>query len=299
MVCLALVVVTGALLTGCKGKDDAEASDNKKPLVLTTFTVIKDLAQNVAGDHLQVESITNPDEEIHNYNPKPEDIKRVEKAQLVLNNGLGLERWFEKFMQHTKAKSVEISKGVTPIPIASGDYKGKANPHAWMSPKEAQIYIKNIVKAFSQFDPAHAADYEKNGAAYGKKIAQIGTEAEAQLAKLPSEQRVLVTCEGAFSYLARDTGLKEKYLWAVNAEGALTPKDVSELENYVKANRVPAVFCESTGDNRMKSIVEATGAKFGGVLYVDSLSGTDGPVPTYLDLLKYDADLIVKAMAQK
>jgi periplasmic solute binding protein len=121
----------------------------------------------------------------------------------------------------------------------------------------------------------------------------------ATLASVPREKRALVTCEGAFSYLARDFGLEERYLWAVNAEGALTPKGVAEVENFVKSRKIPAVFCESTVEGKMKPIVESTDAVYGGTLYVDSLSKAGGPVPSYLDLLRYDSQKIARGLARK
>lgn len=273
-------------------------SSQEKPLVLTTFTILQDMAQNVAGDHLRVVSITNPGEEIHDYTPSPEDIKKAEKAKLILNNGFGLERWFKKLVANSNAKTVKLSKGVKPISIVGGEYDGNPNPHAWMSPSDGEIYVKNIRDAFIALDPKHKADYESNAAKYSAKIRAVGQEMENKLAHLPQKSRVLVTCEGAFSYLARDAKMAEKYLWPVNSEGALTPKGVAEVENYVKENKVPAVFCESTVGNKMGPIVEATGAKFGGTLYVDSLSDKNGPVPTYLDLLKFDAKTITTAMTE-
>lgn len=274
-----------------------ETGESDKPLVLTTFTVIADMAQNVAGDRLDVVSITKPDAEIHDYQPTPDDVKKAEKAQLILNNGLGLERWFEKFVANSSAKTVVLSEGVEPIAIAEGEYEGKPNPHAWMSPASGEQYVQNIVKAFSELDPEGKEVYERNGEAYAAQIRAVGEQMEERLQTLDSDQRALVTCEGAFSYLARDADLTEQYLWAVNAEGALTPSRVAQVEDFVRGNHVPAVFCESTVGDKMKPIVESTGVKFGGTLYVDSLTGPDGDVPTYLDLLKYDADLIANGLA--
>lgn len=290
----ACLLASSALALAACSSDDQQAEG--KPKVLTTFTVIADMAQQVGGDYLDINSITKFDQEIHDYHPTPDDIKKAEGAQLILNNGLGLERWFERFVSNSDAVTVELSEGVEPIPIGEGDYEGKPNPHAWMSPTVAQVYVDNIVKAFSDLDPDHKAEYEKNGEAYKAQLAEVDAKLKEELAKVPEKQRVLVTCEGAFSYLARDTGMEEKYLWGVNAEGALTPQRVAEVESYVKENDVPAVFCESTVGDKMKPIVESTNAAFGGTLYVDSLTSEDGDVPTYLDLLSYDADLIAKGL---
>lgn len=293
-------------LSGCgAGASEKDASGeaphetDSKAVVLTTFTVLQDMAQNVAGEHLEVRSITKPGAEIHDYQPTPSDLKAAGKAKLILNNGMGLERWFEKFTADLDAKTAVVSAGIEPIPIAEGDYEGKPNPHAWMSPKNGKIYAKNMAKAFCDLDSAHCSDYEANAKKYGAEIEKVGEDINAQLGGLNPKQRTLVTCEGAFSYLTRDYNLGEKYLWGVNAEGALTPSRVAEVEKYVKDSQVPAVFCESTVGEKMQPIVEATGVKFGGELYVDSLSEDGGDVPTYLDLLRYDAKLITKGLTGK
>lgn len=305
----ALVASCALALGGCSTSEKPAAKaesatssstqEDGKPVVLTTFTVIADMVNNVVGDKMSVASITEPDAEIHDYQPTPADIKKAEKADLILNNGLGLERWFERFVADTKVPHFDLSEGVEPIAIAEGDYEGKPNPHAWMSPAAAQFYVDNIVKAVSSIDKKNAEFYKENGEKYKKEIAGVKEKMESELASIPAEHRALVTCEGAFSYLARDMKLTEKYLWGVNAEGALTPQRMADVENFVKQSKVPAVFCESTVDNKMKPVVEATGTPFGGVLYVDSLSGADGDVPTYLDLLRYDAETITKGLTGK
>lgn len=281
-------------LTGC-AVSDTHADD--KPLVLTTFTVIEDIAQNVAGEHLTVESITKVGAEIHGYEPTPGDIRRAHGADLILDNGLGLEAWFEQFVADVEAPHVVVSEGVDTIPITEDAYAGRDNPHAWMSPLNAQIYVDNIVAAFSDLDPENAASFEENGERYKSRLQQITDRLVTELGALPAERRALVTCEGAFSYLARDAGLTEAFLWAVNAEQQATPRQIADAIEFVDDNDVRAVFCESTvSDAPMQQVVEATGAEFGGVLYVDSLSAAGGPVPTYLELIQYDVDTILAGL---
>lgn len=291
-------VLTVVLCVGCAGSPASRpAPTAPKPVVLTTFTVLADIAQNVAGDHLTIESITKVGAEIHGYEPTPRDIARASKAALILDNGLGLERWFEQFVESVHVPHVVVSETVTPIDIAADAYAGKPNPHAWMSPVNAAVYVDNMVQAFSRLDPEHAADFEANATAYRAELQAVQDELTTGLAALPKSQRALVTCEGAFSYLARDAGLIEKYLWPVNAEQEGTPQQVTSVIDFVKANEVPAVFCESTvSEKPMRQVVEATGTRFGGTLYVDSLSEADGPVPTYLDLIRYDAKTIIDAL---
>ena len=286
------------LLTGCAGPDASDgAADDDRPVVLTTFTVLADIAQNVAGDHLHVESLTKAGAEIHGYEPTPGDIRRASAADLVLDNGLNLEAWFEQFVESIDVPHVVVSEGVDVIDITEDAYAGKPNPHAWMSPSNVQLYVDNMAEAFSELDPEHADAYSANAEAYRAELQQVQDELAEELDDLPENQRALVTCEGAFSYLARDAGLTEAYLWAVNAEQQATPQQIAGVIEFVKENDVPAVFCESTvSDKAMQQVVEATDAVFGGTLYVDSLSEADGPVPTYLDLIRHDADTIVAGL---
>ena len=276
----------------------AQAAPTKKT-VLTTFTILADMARNVAGSRLNVVSITKPGAEIHGYQPTPSDIVKAQQADLILNNGFNLERWFTRFTgQLQSVPTVTLTDGIMPIAIASDAYRGKPNPHAWMSPKNALIYVENIRKAFIRLDPAGAAAYNTNAAQYSARIRQVDAGLTKSLARLPAGKRALVTCEGAFSYLARDYGLSEYYLWPVNAEeGQGTPRQVKAVIDAVRKNKILAVFCESTVPLAgMQQVARETGSRFGGVLYVDSLTAARGPVPTYLDLLRKDAQTIVKGL---
>ena len=264
--------------------------------VVTTFTVIQDIAQNVAGDAATVESITKPGAEIHEYEPTPKDIVKAQSADLILWNGLNLERWFERFFQNIKDKpAVVVTEGITPLSIYEGPYKDAPNPHAWMSPSNALIYVENIKNAFVKYDPQNADTYQKNAAAYAEKIKQLDKPLREKLSQIPADQRWLVTSEGAFSYLAKDYDLKEGYLWPINAEQQGTPQQVRKLIDLVKKNHIPVVFSESTVSAKpAQQVAKESGAKYGGVLYVDSLSAANGPVPTYVDLLNVTVSTIVK-----
>ncbi|MEJ5899161.1 metal ABC transporter substrate-binding protein [Ochrobactrum teleogrylli] len=277
----------------------APAGAQEKFKAVTTFTVIADIARNVAGDAAIVESITKPGAEIHNYQPTPGDIKRAQGAQLVLWNGLNLELWFEKFFRHLKdVPSVVVSDGVAPMGITEGPYSGKPNPHAWMSPTAALIYVDNIRDAFVKYDPANAAIYKANADAYKQKIRAAIEPIKAKLAAVPEDKRWLVSSEGAFSYLARDFGLKELYLWPINADQQGTPQQVRKVIDAVRKNGITVVFSESTiSPAPAQQVARETGARYGGVLYVDSLTDKDGPVPTYIDLLRVTSDTIVKGLA--
>lgn len=293
------LLAAALLLGGCAPTGQDGDVEDDRPVVLTTFTVLADIARNVAGDHLRVESITKAGAEVHGYEPTPGDIAEAADAALILDNGLNLELWFEQFVESVDAPHVVVSDGVEVMEIEGDAYAGKPNPHAWMSLANVQLYVDTIVRAFSDLDPEHAEDYAANGAAYQEQLQGIQDDLVDELAVLPAQQRALVTCEGAFSYLARDAGLDERYIWPVNAEQQATPQQIAAVIEYVRANDVPAVFCESTvSDKPMQQVVSATDAVFGGTLYVDSLSEQDGPVPTYLDLIRHDADTIVGALTR-
>ncbi|WP_353474519.1 metal ABC transporter substrate-binding protein [Salipiger sp. H15] len=274
------------------------AAAEAKMKVVTTFTVLADMAAQVAGDAAEVVSVTKPGAEIHGYEPTPRDIVRAQGADLILWNGLNLERWFEQFLSNLQGvPSVTLSEGIDTIPISAGSYEGKPNPHAWMGLGNAGIYIDNIAAAFAEHDPANAATYAANAAAYKEELKSALEPLRARIAAIPEEQRWLVTCEGAFSYLARDFGMKELYLWPMNADQMGTPQQVRAVIDGVKQNHIPVVFCESTVSTRpAEQVARETGASYGGVLYVDSLSEPDGPVPSYLDLLTVTSRTIAEGL---
>ena len=275
----AIAAVTVISATG------AFAEDRMK--VVTTFTVLADMAANVAGDAADVVSITKPGAEIHGYEPTPQDIVRASDADLILWNGMNLELWFEQFLTNMEdVPSATLTDGIDPISISGGSYEGKPNPHAWMGLDNALIYIDNIVAAFSEQDPDNAELYVANAESYKEELRSTIEPLRAAIAEIPEENRWLVTCEGAFSYLARDFGMKELYLWPMNADQMGTPQQVRSVIDGVNDNNIPVVFCESTVNTApAEQVARETGVAYGGVLYVDSLSEPDGPVPTYLDLL--------------
>lgn len=282
------------LASGC-GDSKKPASSGKKRIV-TSFTIIADMAREVAGDAAEVESITKPGAEIHGYEPTPKDIVKAQGADLVLWNGMNLELWFEKFFTNVKSvPSAVLTEGVTPMGITEGPYTGKPNPHAWMSPANAVIYVENIRKALVKVDPANEAVYSANAATYTAKIKALDEPVRSKLAAIPAEQRWLVSSEGAFSYLCANYGLRQLYLWPINADAQGTPQQVRAVIDGVRTNKIPVVFSESTvSDKPAQQVAKETGARYGGVLYVDSLTDATGPAPTYLKLLETNADTIVK-----
>lgn len=289
-----LTALAALTLCGCGG--DKKTADSGKKRVVTSFTIIADMAREVAGDAATVESITKPGAEIHGYDPTPKDIVKAQSADLVLWNGMNLELWFEKFFANVKdVPSAVLTEGITPMGITEGPYTGKPNPHAWMSPSNAVIYVENIRKALVKIDPANEATYNANAAAYTAKIKALDEPVRQKLAAIPEEQRWLVSSEGAFSYLCANYELKQLYLWPINADAQGTPQQVRKVIDGVRANKIPVIFSESTvSDKPARQVAQETGARYGGVLYVDSLTDADGPAPSYLKLLEANAETIVK-----
>lgn len=280
---------------------NAQAPKAKPFRVVTTFTIIQNIAQNVAGTSAIVESITKPGAEIHDYQPTPLDIVRAQSADLVLWNGMNLELWFEKFFTNVKnVPAAVVTDGIVPMGITEGPYSGKPNPHAWMSPTNALIYVENIRKALAKHDPTNAEVYAKNAAAYAAEIKALDGPLRARLDKIPQDKRWLVSSEGAFSYLTRDYGMKELYIWPINADEVGTPSQVKKVIDGVRRQKIPVVFSESTiSDKPAKQVAKETGARYGGVLYVDSLSAASGPTPTYLKLLEVTVETIAKGFEKK
>ena len=287
---------TKALIITALGASSPAVADKFK--AVTTFTVIADMARNVAGDMAIVESITKAGAEIHGYQPTPRDIIRAQDADLIFWNGLNLELWFEQFFSNlSDVPGVTLTDGITPMGIAEGEYAGKPNPHAWMSLSSALIYIDNITSAFARHDPQNADIYRANAAAYKTKISQTIEPLKDAILAVPEDQRWLVSCEGAFSYLIRDYNMKELYLWPMNADAQGTPQQVRKVIDGVRDNNIPAVFCESTVSQApAQQVARETGSTYGGVLYVDSLTEADGPVPTYLDLLQVTSETIAAGL---
>lgn len=302
-VALALVAVLAT--SACAGVTDVGDVDDRpqfvdaedRVVVATTFTILADMARRIGGDRVQVESVTTPGADVHQYDPSVEDLKRVEGADLIVSNGLGMDDWLLRFIDGTDAHHVVASTEIDPMPVRSGNYTGRPNAHAWMSPVEGTKYIRTIARALAELDPDGAAEYAARAEDYVADLDDLATRARTTVASVPEQRRVLVTCEGAFSYLARDLGLEELYLWPVNSENQGLPRQVTALIDEVREREIPAVFCESTVSGAaMEQVAAETGSRLAGLLYVDSLSAPTGPVPTYLDLLDHDLETITREL---
>lgn len=287
---LAATALVSGLVTACS----SEQTHGDKPLVLTTFTILADMAQQVAGDAVDVRSITAPGAEIHGYDPTPSDMAAASDADLVLSNGLGLEHWLDKLLTHSTANRVVATDGIEPISIENTN---TPNPHAWMSPALAKVYVDNIINALARLQPESAETFRSNGDHYKQQLEEVDRQLNEGLSSLPQNKRTLVTCEGAFSYLTREAHMHEGYIWPVNSNKEITPSQIRNAAAFTTHHQVPAVFCESTVEpGPHEQLMRETGAADGGTLYVDSLSAPDGPVPTFLDLISYDVNTIVDGL---
>ena len=284
-------------LTANSCKRNAFEKETNKEVILASFTVLADIIENVAKDEFVVKSITKPGVEVHGYQPTPSDLIKASKAFVFIDNGFGFELWAEKFVSNLQINRVTISNRLEPIFISEDFYKSKPNPHAWISPKRGMIYVDVIVDYLSELKPSEAESFKNNGQIYKNKIAKIDEDFSIFINNLEKNNRYLVTCEGAFSYLTNDYGLKEAYLWPVNAESQITPKRMARTISLVKNKNIPSVFCESTVSNESQMVVaRATGAKFGGDLFVDSISQDNKSVNTYLKMLQHNLTLIKKGL---
>lgn len=263
----------------------APVPDDDRLHVVATFTVLADVVARVAGPDVRVTSVTKPGAEIHGYEPTPDDLRRSAGADLLVTNGLGLEAWIERLVEPLGLPVLVATRDVEPIHVPGTDV---VNPHAWMSPDEGRTYVRTIRDALADLDPGGSAGYHRRAAALDAELADLARLLRDRLAQVPAEHRLLVTCEGAFSYLARDGGLREAYLWPVNAERQGTPRQVAAVIRTVRDSGTPAVFCESTvAPTAQLQVARETGARLAGTLHVDSLTGADGPAPTYPALVEH------------
>ena len=271
--------------------------NENKEVILTSFTVLADIVKNVAKDDFIVRSITKPGVEVHGYQPTPSDLVNASNAFVFIDNGFGFELWAEKFVSNLKVKRITVAEDLDPIFISEDFYKGKPNPHAWISPKRGMLYVDILVDSLSELRPSKRTLFEENGKIYKDKLSKIDEEFSLFINNLDKDKRYLVSCEGAFSYLTNDYGLEEVYLWPVNAESQITPKRMARTISIVKDKKVSSVFCESTVSKKSQMVVvNETGSKFGGNLFVDSLSNENGPASSYIKMLEHNLNLIKKGI---
>jgi len=269
-----------------------------RPLVITGFTVIRSMADAVACGRLQVESLLAPGQEIHAHQPGERERVWLGQADLVLLHGLGLQPWLPPLLAPLPAlPTADVTTGIQPLTIPTGPPAGQPDPHAWMSPRQALVYVTNIRDAFIALDPANASTYQSCAARYSADLKRVDQQLRQQLSPIPGAQRVLVSCEGSLAYIGADYNLEQIYLCPSQAEPKVDPARLAAIAAKVRELRLPVVFCESTFDHsQQRHVAETTGARFGGTLHTDSLSGLDGLAPSYIELLRHNAHLIKRGL---
>ena len=262
--------------------------------VVASFSILADLVKNVGGDHVNVASLVGPDGDVHVYTPAPQDAKIIAAAQLVVINGLGLEGWLPRLLQSSASKAVVVtlSNGVAPLRLGS-----EADPHAWQSVANAEIYVKNIRDALIQADGIDADYFRQNAERYLAELAALDREVRSEVDRIPPERRKVISTHRAFGYFAKAYGIEFIAPLGVSTETEPSARDIAAIIGQVKKDRVPAVFLENITDDRLvRRIAEETGAKLGGTLFSDSLTGENGLAPTYIALVRHNIKALTSAL---
>jgi zinc/manganese transport system substrate-binding protein len=291
-------VGTLALVLSAAARARAQETPKDKLKVLASFSILGDFVNNVGGDRVEVATLVGPNGNAHVYAPSPADAKKVADAKLVFVNGLGFEGWLERLVKAAggKARIVVATKGIAPRERA-GDH-GHADPHAWQSVPNAKIYVGNIRDALVAADPAGKAAYEANAAAYLAKLDALEREVRDVIAGIPADRRKVITSHDAFGYFEAAYGIAFIAPQGVSTEAEASAKDVAAIIAQIKKQKVPAVFLENVTDPRLvEQIARETGAKVGGVLYSDALTGARGDAPTYIELIRHNLRQLAAALA--
>lgn len=271
-----------------------------KVKVLSSASLFEDMAREVGKELIDIESIVPVGGDPHTYTPKPSDARSVTDADLVIVNGLTFEGWITELIANSgsKAKVAVITDGVKPI--SSLSYENAADPHAWMDARNVKIYAQNIANALAEVDPKNADAYQANAKKYIAELDATDAYIRAEIAKIPEQQRVLITSHDAFQYYGKAYGIELNAIQGISTEAEARAKDVQRVIDAIKKKNVPAVFIESTINPKMlKQIADDTGASIGGELFADSLGDKDGPAGTYIGMMRHNTDVIVKALSGK
>jgi zinc/manganese transport system substrate-binding protein len=266
----------------------ARAQTPEKLPVVATFSILADFARNVGGERVEVTALVGPNGDTHVYQPKPADAKELGAARLILVNGLDLEGWIDRLIKASGATAPVIvtTKGIDPQTMRE-EGRISADPHAWQSIANAEIYVANIRDALIAADPGGASVYRANADNYLCKLDALDNEVTAEIAKIPSGRREIITTHDAFGYFGSAYGFRFIAPEGVSTETEASARDVAKITRQIKAQKIPAVFLENVTDPRLvRSIAAESGAKIGGTLYSDALSSPDGPAGTYIEMMR-------------
>ncbi|MGC2813514.1 MAG: metal ABC transporter substrate-binding protein [Bradyrhizobium sp.] len=263
--------------------------------VVTSFSILADFAQNVGGDRASVTTLIGPDSDVHVYTPAPADAKKVADARLLIVNGLGLEGWLPRLVQSSGSKATIVTATHGIVPLEAG---GAADPHAWQSVVEAKVYVANIRDAFVAADPADAGVFRANADGYLAKLDALDREVRIAVEQIPPAHRKVISTHRAFGYFAAAYGIEFIAPFGVSTDSEPSARDIADIITRIKAAKIPAIFLENISDDRLINRVAAeTGARLGGTLYSDSLTGEKGPAPTYIDMVRHNIKALTSALA--
>ncbi|MBR1218737.1 metal ABC transporter substrate-binding protein [Bradyrhizobium sp. U87765 SZCCT0131] len=279
----------------------ADAEEAPRLNVVATFSILADFARNVGGDRVNVTALVGPDSDTHVYTPTPEDAKRVSEAKLVIVNGLGLEGWLPRLVKSSgdRAIIVTATKGIVTRKPPAGDDHGHAfDPHAWQSVSNAKIYVANIRDALIAADPPSAEIYRGNAQAYLAELDKLDRDVRAAVDSIPADRRRVISTHDAFGYFAAAYGITFIAPQGVSTESEVSARDLAAIVRQIKADAIPAVFLENITDPRlMRQIATETGARIGGTLYSDSLTGEKGEAPTYIAMVRHNIKALTSALS--
>jgi zinc/manganese transport system substrate-binding protein len=258
--------------------------------VVASFSIIGDFVRNVGGERVSVTTLVGADGDV----PAPADAKKIADAKLVIVNGLGLEGWLSRLAQSaaTKAAIVVATAGIAPLKIGSD-----ADPHAWQSVANARIYVTNIRDALGAADPVNAEAYRANAEAYLTKLDALDREVREAIANIPESRRKVISTHDAFGYFAAAYGVEFIAPLGVSTESEASARDIARIITQIRTSKIPAVFLENISDPRLiRRISAETGARVGGTLYSDSLTGEKGDAPTYIDMVRHNIRALTSAL---
>ena len=272
----------------------AQAADRLN--VVASFSILGDLVRHVGGDNVDVTTLVGPDGDAHVYVPTPADAKRIADARLVFVNGLGLEGWLPRLVQSagSKARIITATSGIAPLQLGSG-----TDPHAWQSPLNAKVYVANVRDALIAADPADAETFKSNAEGYLVKLDALDAEVRQAVAQIPESRRKVISTHRAFGYFAAAYGIEFIAPLGVSTESEASARDIAAIITQIRTAKIPAVFLENISDPRLiRQIAAETGAKVGGTLYSDSLTGEKGDSPTYIDMVRHNIKALTSALGQ-
>ncbi len=282
----------------------------EKLAVVASFSILGDFVREVGGERVSLTTLVGPDGDAHVYSPTPADAKAMAAARLVITNGLKFEGWMDRLVKSSASKApvAEATKGVAILKVEGGhdhgktdkhghNHGGQADPHAWQSVRNAKLYVTNIRDALIAADAAGKASYEANATAYLAKLDALDGEVKAAVARIPAASRKLITSHDAFGHFARDYGIAFLAPRGISTESEASAKDVARLIKQAREQKVGAVFLENITNPRLiEQIAKESGARVGGRLYSDALSGPSGPAGTYIQMIQHNIRAIEKAL---